>query len=545
MKKFVDRCARIFGPAGCLAGIVITLGVCGCSQPESSPVTLNLALKASPNKLDPALAVDVAGGEICSQLFEGLVRFSPDGDVVPCLAQTWEILDGGKRYVFRLDPRARFSTGRRVGAADVVQSFERVLGPKSASPRKWVLDRLRGAAAFADGREDSIAGLSAPDDSTVVLELDEAFRPFLSMLALPAAMVVAAGAPKPPEGQDRDAAGTAGPASKGIRAFEGVPVGSGPWRLDRWERGDYLTLVRNPYSPRAFGNVERIIYRIIPEAFTRIAEFESGALDVLEVPLAEQQRFSADARIQSRPELRVYYIGLNNAKDPFRDARVRRALNMAVDVDKLIEVLANGQAIPAGGAIPPGLAGYAQRRRYPYDADAARRLLAEAGFPEGFSMEIWQRESPEGSRILEAVQGYLGRVGVEAKLVRREWSAFKEAVSAGRVDAFFLDWFADYPDAENFLYPLFHSQNVGGGGNRSFFKDETIDRLIESANRSVGPSECARLYSQIDSLIYDQAPWIYLYFPRTLYVTANGISGYRLPSLYLGHDYASVSKNER
>jgi len=457
--------------------LLLALGLLGalagaCARQDTSERMLELALKTAPNRLDPALAVDVAEGEICALLYQGLVRYGPDGRLQPDLARGWEIDAAGTRYTFYLDPRARFANGRDVSAEDVVYSFARVLSPRSTSPRPWVLDRIRGAGAFAKGEATAIAGLHTPDDSTLVITLDAPFKPFLGMLALPAAMVVPREAIAEGEGA----------------TFAGLPVGSGPWRLEKWERADYLELVPNPHHARAARGLDAIRLRIIPEAFTRIAEFESGALDILEIPSAELRRFLDDSRysdmIQSRAELRVYYIGLNNRDARFADARVRRALNMAVDVDALIKVLAGGEAVRAAGAIPPGLAGYQARAPYPFDPARARALLAEAGYPEGFTMEIWQRESPEGNRVLEAVQGYLRAVGIDARLVRREWSAFKEAVSAGRVDAFYLDWFADYPDAENFLYPLFHSRNAGGGGNRSFFADATVDSLIEVASPS-------------------------------------------------------------
>jgi peptide/nickel transport system substrate-binding protein/oligopeptide transport system substrate-binding protein len=157
-------------------------------------------------------------------------------------------------------------------------------------------------------------------------------------------------------------------------------------------------------------------------------------------------------------------------------------------------------------------------------------------------MEIWLRESPQGNRILEAVQGYLAQVGVEVTLVRREWSAFKEAVSNGRVDAFLLDWFGDYADAENFLYPLFHSDNVGGGGNRTFFRDEAVDSLVEAASRAGDDERAHELYARTDSLVYARAPWIYLYFPKTFHVVSKRVSGYRMPALYLGADFSGVRK---
>jgi oligopeptide transport system substrate-binding protein len=269
----------------------------------------------------------------------------------------------------------------------------------------------------------------------------------------------------------------------------------------------------------------------------------------LNVPLAEIDRFREDDRhrdrMQHRAELRVYYIGLNNTRPPFDRAPVRRALNMAIDVDRLTAVLTSGTAIRSTGAIPPGLPGYAAREPYPYDPQAARALLASQGYPEGFEMDIWLRDSPEGNRMLEAVQGYLAEVGVEARLVRREWSAFKEAVSAGRVDAFFLDWVADYPDPENFIFPLFHSENAGGGGNRSFFEDPEIDRMIEEAGRLLDRDHVGEIYERIDGRIYAEAPWIYLYYPVAYQAVSPLVTGYRMPMVYLGTDYSTVHKNQK
>jgi peptide/nickel transport system substrate-binding protein/oligopeptide transport system substrate-binding protein len=498
---------------------VIVASVLGCSQGPTHENTLTIALETSPNKLDPALVVDVAEGQICSMIFQGLVRFSPSGDIVPDAASSWESQDGGRRYVFRLDPDNRFSNGRPLTASDVVWSFERVLAADSRSPRQWVLDRIRGAAEYTEGHTPKIAGLHTPDDTTVVIELGRPFRPFIQMLAMPAACVV------PKEAVDEEGALAAG------------PVGSGRWMLAQWERGDFLFLEPNPHYPGDKPRLDGVRFRIMTETFTRIAEFESGSLDVFKIPLAELGRFLSDSsledRIQSRPELRVLYIGLNTTRGPLEDARVRRALNMAVDVDRLIEVLTEGRAIRASGAIPPSLGGFEDRKPYSYDPPGARQLLAEAGYANGFEMEIWQRESPEGSRLVEAIQGYLHEIGVGVRIVKREWSAFKEAVSQGRVDAFFLDWYADYPDAENFLFPLFHSSNAGGGGNRAFFKDSRVDELIERAQQVQDSEEGERLYATIDGIVYDAAPWIYLYFPTTFVVVSPQVQGYVPPVLYL------------
>ncbi|HEX6791394.1 MAG TPA: ABC transporter substrate-binding protein [Candidatus Krumholzibacteria bacterium] len=507
---------------GAWVALCIAVAMAGCGRRANDSRLLELALETSPNRLDPAFVVDAAEGELCALIFDGLVGFAPDGSMVPGLARHWTISDDAREYRFELDPAARFATGRPVRAADVIASFRRVLDPATASPRAWVLTRIHGAGAFHTGEAQVIDGLVAPDDSTLVITLDDPFAPFLSLLALPAARVI----------------------DVPTAAAGDVPVGSGPWRVSEWLRGDRITLLPNPHHPGPPPAVEGVRYRIIPEPFTRIAEFEAGTLDVLEIPDAEVPRFRSDAtyaaHVLKRPELRVFYVGLNNQK--FTDPRVRRALNHAINVPALIRVLASGEAVPAHGSVPPGLPGHAARPGYEYDPARAKALLAEAG-AQDLTLEIWQRESAEGNRVLEAVQGYLLAVGVHATLVRREWSAFKEAVNAGKVDAFFLDWIADYPEAENFLFPLFHSANQGGGGNRARFADPDVDRRLDETSRMTDPAARAAAYAQIDSLVYAQAPWIYLYFPTSFHVVSPRVSGYRLPAVYLANDFSAVRKS--
>ncbi|HET6462915.1 MAG TPA: ABC transporter substrate-binding protein [Candidatus Krumholzibacteria bacterium] len=504
-----------------VAGLAVLALATGCAGRENHTPMLELALENAPNRLDPAFVVDATEGEVCSLIFDGLVGFAPDGSMVPCLARSWSVSDDGTHYQFHLDTRAMFSNGKPVQANDVVASFRRVLDPATASPRAWVLSRIRGAADFQTGKSQTIAGLTAPDDSTLAIELEAPFAPFLSLLALPAARVI----------DTRTASGD-------------VPVGSGPWQLSEWLRSESLTLLPNPHRAHIQDGVTGIHYRIIPEPFTRIAEFESGTIDVLEIPDAEVSRFRSDKKyadhVLKRPELRVFYVGINNTK--FTDVRVRRALNHAVNVPALVRVLASGEAVPAHGSVPPALPGYRERPGYEYDPARARALLAEAGYPNGLSLEIWQRESAEGNRVLEAVQGYLLAAGVHATLVRREWSAFKEAVNAGKVDAFFLDWIADYPEAENFLFPLFDTANQGGGGNRSRFSDAEVDRRLDATSRMVDPAARDRAYAEIDSLVYAEAPWIYLYFPTSFHVVSPHVSGYKLPSVYLANDFSQVRK---
>jgi ABC-type transport system substrate-binding protein len=506
---------------------VLLLLAAGCGSRDERRV-LQLALQSDPTTLDPALAVDIPSGSVIALLHTGLVSLRPDGTPAPGVARSWEISPDGTVYTFHLDPRRRFANGRPVTAEDVRWSFERVLSQATASPRTWVLERIRGARAFREGDAETLEGLRVEARDRVVIELERPFAPFLGLLAMPAAAVV------PREEVERLGA-----------EYGAQPVGCGPWRLVEWKRNQSIHL--EPDS--AYGDpvplLDGIRIRILPEASTRVAELETGRLDILEVPTAELPRWRRDppdgASLESVAALRVCYLGFQNRTEPFTDPRVRRALNYALDREAVLEKVLHGAGVLAAGSIPPGLpGGGGAGGGYRYDPQEARRLLAEAGLAGGFETEIWQRENAEVTRILEAVQGYWSRVGVEVRIVSREWTAFKEAVNQGSAPVFYLDWHADYPDAENFLYPLFHSSNLGGGGNRAFFSHRGIDSLLETAHRTIDRDARVSLYARIERRVVEEAPWVFLWFPEVTYAVSDRISGFRPSPIYLGNRYLEV-----
>jgi ABC-type transport system substrate-binding protein len=495
----------------------------GCSSSEDKPV-LRLCLQTEPTTLDPIYTVDFSSGSITSLIHSNLVRFNPDGSLVPDLAEEWEISQGGREYRFLLG-LSYFSNGKRITSGDVVWSFRRLLDPGSFSPRWWVLKPVLGAETYHGGGEWNNKGIEAPDDSTVVIRLAEPTAHFLSLLAMPPAAVVCSSEVER-LGED----------------YGRVPVGSGVWMLDRWNVGESIFLHPNPQYRGKEPLIDGIFYRIIPESITRIAEFEVGNLDVLRVPRAELNRWrKGGVNLQKREELRVVYIGLNNGKEPFKNPEVRRALNMAIDVNTIIARVLFGGAVKARGVIPPPLRSFDQPPDlYPFDPDSARVLLSEAGYSQGFDMEIWQRENPEGGRVLECVQGYLSRLGIDVKLVTREWSAFKQAIDKGTPDAFYLDWFADYPDPENFITPLFHSSNMGGGGNRARYRDQRVDSLIELAAGVTNGEIREQIYQKVERMVYRDAPWIFLWFPTRFEVVSPRVKGYEIPVIFNGQQFTDI-----
>jgi ABC-type transport system substrate-binding protein len=509
--------------------LCLAVAACSCAGHYDQSVFRSY-LESEPANLDPAFAVDVSSGRVCALLYDGLVRPGTGAEVQSSLAKRWEISPDGLVYTFHLG-ESRFSDGLSVTARDVVYSLERLLRPDIGSPRGWILSAVAGAEAFSSGRRRELAGLEAVDDSTLVIRLSRPFAPFLSMLAMPSAGVV--------------------PASSGPATADDwrAPVCSGPWKVQRWDEGEAIVLARNSYHARQPA-LERVEFRLIPERMTQVAEFEVGNLDQLSVPKAELKRWTMDARwapyIESQVELAVTYVGLNNAKPPFDDVRVRRALNYAVDLHSIVADLMKGAAVPSTGAVPPGLRGNDPGRRgRAYDPDRASSLLDEAGLGDGLPMEIWYRDGGGAEQVLEALQAELKRVGVEATLVAREWGTLKEAVNHGVPDAYFLDWYADYPDAENFLYPLFYSGNWGGGGNRARYSNATVDSMLIAAAAETDPDARYELYRRIDAKVYEDAPWIYLWHPVKVEVHQPWVEGRILRPLFYGQRYTDVVKARR
>ncbi|MFN0150221.1 MAG: ABC transporter substrate-binding protein [bacterium] len=501
-------------------------GIDGGNGGGETPI--RFALDADPATLDPALSVDLHSGRIIPLVALGLLRFDRQLHLAPALAESWQSTDGGRTHTFQLRRGASFSDGTPLTSAAVKASFERVLDPKTRSPREWLFKRIAGAEAFQQGAAADVAGITTPSEHELVIRLEEPFAPFLSFLAMPQAAVLA-----PPL------------AAPGANPGESL-AGIGPWTLEEWRHDDKVTLRANRafWAPPA---LDRIDARIIPTPAMQMFDFEAARLDIVQVPEADLARVRAappaGARLMTRPELAVYYIGLSNDFEPFRDARVRRAMNLAVNVAALFEAV-GGAGVLAHGAIPPGLPGHdAARAPFAFAPDSARALLREAGYANGFEFTILTREGSRYGRSLLGVQSDLAAVGVKASIASREWTTLKQTIDNGQADAFLADWYADYPDGENFLFPLFHSRNIGGGGNRARYRNAAVDSLIEAAQSEMDSARRESLYRDIDARVFDDAPWIFLWHPATTFLVSDRLTGYSLHPLFYGEDYTGISRS--
>jgi peptide/nickel transport system substrate-binding protein/oligopeptide transport system substrate-binding protein len=499
----------------CLLAVLVLLS---CSHRNRLSGYVYYRLSANPTTLDPALIVDVTGGTIAAKLFNGLVKLDRELKVIPDIAERWTISRDGLTYTFKLGSDVKYSNNHVVSAYDFKYSFIRVLDPRTRSPNTWILEKIAGARDFMEGRSVDVKGIKVVDEHTLELKLDKPFAPFLYLLTMPAAYVV-------PEEE----------VKKWGPDFSSHPTGTGPFVLEEWLPNREVRLRgRDDYfgtRPKARG----IVYRVIAEDLTAMTEFELGNLDVIGVPAAEFSTYKADARwknfLTSVKAINTYYIGMNCSRPPFDNIRLRRAMNLAVDRKKLLSTFYENRGRLAAGPVPDLLRTWASSVPYEYDPGKARDVVASEGMA-GRTIRFYITSDQEVVDMAEFIQSYIRQTGMNVEITQLEWSAYKEAINKGEPDMFWLSWWADYPDAEDFLYPLFHSSNAGPAGNRTRYKNALVDRLIEEGQSARDERERMTAYEKAEKIIVDEAPWVFFWHKTDYTLRQPWIKGYQMYPIY-------------
>lgn len=458
----------------------------GCAVKPLPGGVVRIRLRENPTTLDPALIVDVAGGAIAAKLFNGLVRVDEACKIIPDIAESWEVSEDGLVYTFKLHKGVKFVNGKILTAYDVKRSFERII---RESPRKWIFEK--------------VSKIHVINDLELQIILKEPYSPFLSMLTMPNAYIS-------PDGK----------------------TGTGPYELISWEHDKKIVLKKRD---SAHLNIE---YHIISEEFTAQAEFDLGNLDIMEVSpiqwLGVSKNKKNKAKQFSQTGLNTYYIGFNCRKPLFKNTRFRQALNYAIDRTAIINSILQGQAVPAWGPIPPALLKCKETYKYNYLPNKARRLLGGKYTMLENPIRLYVRAQAQAIQIAEVVQYYLSKIGAKVIITPLEWSAFKKAIDGGEADIFLMSWWGDYPDPDNFLFPTFHSDNIGAGGNRAYFQNKKIDKIIEKAQKELDLGKRSKLYYDTQRYISRQAPWIFLWHAKELYIIQSWVEGFKLYPIYNG-----------
>ncbi|MEA3287245.1 MAG: ABC transporter substrate-binding protein [Candidatus Marinimicrobia bacterium] len=495
------RVVIIFG-----VSLFVIIGLFSCCPEDPYQNYLNLIINTEPKSLDPALSTDITTGIITALMYDNLVQFGVGSEIEPGLAESWEISEDGKIYTFNLRKNVKFWDKTPFTSAHVKHSFERVLNPEARSPQTWLLMPIQGASEYMQGKADSVSGISIINPTQIKLFLKTPFAPFLGFLGAPATAIV----------------------SDKSNNLKESPMGTGPWIFQEWQADRKLIFHQNKDYYNGAPKLDGLVLNNIPEILTAALEFEAGNLDVMIVPNSEFKYWTHSTvwkpYIHTLEELGFYYLAMNVDRKPFDDVRVRQAVSLAIDREKIIKRVMHNSASLAKGAIPPGLPGYdSSKVHIPYNPEKARELLTEAGYETDCEFDLWVDPGAAVSQTIEAIQHYLSVVGFKVHIVRNDWNMMRDAMRKGETDAYWGNWWADYADAENFLAPLFHSQNAA---KRNRYANQEVDALIEKLQQSLDSGERETMAMRIDSILIAEAPYAFMWYPTSYTVVQPTLKNY-------------------
>ncbi|MBM6616450.1 ABC transporter substrate-binding protein [Bacillus suaedaesalsae] len=465
--------------------------------------------------LDPITVTDGESFKVTKNVFDTLVDYGQqDTEIEPALATEWTVSPDGLVYTFKLREGVKFHDGTDFNAEAVKFNFDRwANGDKEAF---YYYGSMFGG--FAGDEAHVIKEVKAVDPTTVEITLTKPVAPFLKNLAM-------------------SPFGIASPTAveKHGDKFTENPVGTGPFVFVEWKRNERVVIEKNPnYWKEGYPKLNKVIFVSIPDNTARLNALLSGEIhlaDGLNNSDVGQLESSGNLQAFNRPSMNVGYLGLTNTRGPLKDKKVRQALNHAVDKQGIIDAFYAGQAVPAINPMPDSIGGYNDAiEDYPYDLEKAKALLAEAGYADGFEMELWAMPvprpyMPDGQKVAEVIQASFEQIGVKAKIVTYEWATYLDKARLGEADAFLLGWTGDNGDADNFLNVLLGGSNIDSN-NYARYDNAEVNKILAEAQSTTDEAARNDLYKQAQELIKEDAPWIPLVHSTPLLGGVAEITGF-------------------
>ncbi len=468
----------------------------------------------NPTTVDPQSTTEYYG--VSMNVFNRLVEVQANGDgtskIVPSLADSWTISDDGLTYTFKLHEGVKFSNGADLTADDVLYTFTRLL-TYSKSQNGSTIDQIKGAAELADGSAKTLEGFKIIDDYNFTITLKAPYAAFLACLSTPAASIL-----------DRDTTEAAGDD------FGIVPektIGSGYFIFKQWDVNSQYVMVANKNCWAGAPKSEGIVVKIVPDADTQRMMFESGEIDILDLDNAQSQtdyflkNDTYKNQIVSGNRVGIYYIAMNQSYKPLSDVRVRKAIQMVIDRQGLLDALFGGRGTLENGIFPVGLIGHNNNLpALTYDVEGAKKLMAEAGYADGFDLEISQSSEAGNTTVQtnQIIQAMLGEIGIKVKINVLDDATYMDKRAAGEIQMYNTNWSADFNDPDNFIYTFFGTaENTKG---RCFcYPDTATIKRVTDARAIVKDDERIAEYQALEKkIVQDDACWVPLYSVKHLFV---------------------------
>jgi peptide/nickel transport system substrate-binding protein len=509
----------------------------GHHTPQSGG-TFIFAAGSNIHTLDPHFAYDTLSTAACRLIYDGLLDYDYEGNMIPSLAaELPEISDGGRVFRFKLRDGIKFHNGREITAEDVSWSLHRLLSESVGSPGYPFFKSILGAQQYHAGEVERIQGIVVIDEKTIEIQLDEADQTFLNALAMPFAYPIAKEHVEKLEAEEgRDAVGR-------------HPVGAGPFKFSRWERGVQVELERfeDYWAPAA--RPDRMVFLENISADVASARFRNGDLDILYRPSKVHRLFLRESEawapyLAEAPSASLFALGLNCELPPFDNVHIRRAVAFALDRSKL-EKLDPGQVIAATQILPPMLAPYDPElpTKQRFDLARAKEEMRLAGFADGLSepVTLWVRGESE-VRVAQLFQQDLKAIGIEIELKMVSFATYLKETGKPRVaQAAFTGWHQDFPDPSNFMDILFHSRSIHpeNSENRSFYRNPKLDEILDRARPEIDREKRLALYAEANAILADEAPWAFLYYPVDMFAWQPYVKGFRPHPVWL-NEYRNI-----
>ena len=458
--------------------------------PKEAGSQFRVNLGTEPPSLDWSLATDHVSFNVIANLMVGLTEFDKDLKPAPVIAKSWEVLDGGNKIVFHLRDDVQWSDGKPVRAQDFEYSWKRLLNPKTASEYAYTLFDIVNAQEYHEGKiaEAQSVGVKAEDDTTLTVRLRYPASYFLAITTFEVTF---------PQRQDV------------VEKFQNRwtdpenIITNGPFILTSWKHENEIQLRANPNYFRGKPAIENVTMLMVNEKTTALAMYEQGQLDFMDnesIPTLDKPRMAKQPGFKRVPQLRGYYYGFITDKKPFDDVRVRKVFSMAIDRSIFSTILHGGET-PARSWIPPGMLAHNPNIGLPYDPAAARRLLSEAGFPEGKGLPpivLAYNTEEDNKMVAEAAQSmWQKNLGVIVTLENQEWKVYLKKLRNDPPSIFRLGWGADYPDPDNFM-KLFTADS---GNNNARWKNPKYDQILDEAAREFDPAKRVKLYDEAQKIL--------------------------------------------